>query len=136
MRRFTLVLAVVAVLAGTPALAKGPSGSTESKDNQVKCNHDVGPSNGGVNVYGSGAGVFLGPTGAEVCSDNDDNVDGRAIVSSEGYVSIDGDRTNSQKEGTSWARIDTGGPSCGDTTDNPKTEKDNDATLDQGSACP
>src|SRR5688572_23614000 len=106
MRKKLLATAIVGVLslaAGPAALAKGPAGSKESKKNEVTCNHDNGASGSGVNVFQGGSGAYVGSNGAEVCSDDNGGIDGRIIVSSEGYVAADGDDSNPE-EGKGWGR--------------------------------
>lgn len=128
-----IVAAAVLIGGAGAAQAKGPSGSTESKDNKVTCNRNTGQSNGGANVYQAGNGVFVSSAGVEICSDDDSAADGRVIVSASGYASADGDSSNpSQAQG--WARLDSAGPTCGSETD-PKSDKENDSTLTKGRAC-
>lgn len=141
--RLTLLVLTVLVLTLAPAGAalakKGPSGSTEGKDGVVKCQHATGAHNGGVSASTNAApagkvAVYVGPSGVEVCSDDNDSVDGRAIVSSEGYAAIDGDSSNAAGQPQGWARLDSGGPTCSKPAD-PSTAEDNDATLDKGKSC-
>jgi hypothetical protein len=109
MRKLALSTAVLAlVLAGAPALADGPSGSDETR-NQVKCRKGTKTP---VGV------VYVGTNGVEVCNDGRAvlPVQGRVIVARAqgGYVAADGDRSNpGQAKG--WVRVDRKGPRCGDT---------------------
>ncbi len=136
MRKKLLLAAVVGVLlsfAGPAALAKGPAGSKEDKKNEVTCNHDNGPSGSGVNVYQGGNAVYVGSNGAEVCSDDNGGIDGRIILSSDGYAAADGDASNPE-DGQGWGRVDNGGPTTGGESD-PKTNKDNDVTCQKVKTC-
>lgn len=134
MRKILLGLLIAAMVAGTPAMADSPSGSSESKTNKVTCNGTSGPAEGGANVYAGGNGVYVGSKGIEVCSDDDDSIDGRIILSPDGYVAADGDDSNPD-QAKSWARLDENGLTCGAESD-PKTDKDNDATYGPGpNAC-
>jgi hypothetical protein len=103
--------------AGT-ALANGPSGSSET-NNQVTCS-------GGQDV--NGTKVYAGPNGAETCSDQAGApVQGRIVVSSDGYASIDGDGSN-DPSAQGFVRVDQNGPTCGGTTQT-------DSTAGSGVTC-
>ncbi len=135
MRKKLVAALVVGLLSltGPAALAKGPAGSKESKANEVTCNHDNGPSGSGGNVYQGGNGVYLGTNGAEICSDDNSGIDGRVILSSDGYGAADGDASN-PSQGQGWGRVDNGGPTTGGESD-PKTNKDNDVTCQKVKTC-
>jgi hypothetical protein len=134
MRKLVLGLVIAATLVGGPAMAASPSGSKESKTNTLTCNGTTGPAEGGVNVYAGGNGAYAGSNGLEVCSDDDSAIDGRLILSPDGYGAADGDDSNpDQAQG--WARLDGSGLNCGGESD-PKTDKDNDVTHGEaGAAC-
>lgn len=107
MRKFAAVIAMAAAatLTASPALAGGPSGSTES-GNQVTC----GSNSQVKNV--SGYYVYVGANGVEGCNQSGPGLQGRVIVSTSGYGSIDGD-ANNPTELQGYARADGGGITCG-----------------------
>jgi hypothetical protein len=116
--KIVVALVIASVAMPVAALAKGPSGSTEAKNGQVKCKQ------GQATPAGK---VFVGPSGAEACSDDNQPPDGRIMLSSSGYAAIDGDPSNGG-EADGFVRIDSGGPSCG-------TKKKHDASAGRGASC-
>ena len=120
---------------GPAALADGPSGSTEDGANNVTC--------GAGTETPTGATVYAGTNGVEVCNDDQSSavINGRAIVSADGYATADGANDNT---GTAYgyARVDGNGVTCGSEdpsaaasgaeADNAETSADNDATAGSG----
>lgn len=116
--RIALVIAVVALLSPTAALAKGPSGSNEGTSGQVKC------ASGAPLPVGT---LYAGTNGVEICSGDNTPPDGRFIVTPS-YVTIDGDPSN-PGQSNGFLRVDKTGPSCGDA-------KHHDGTKKGGSCVP
>jgi hypothetical protein len=76
-------------------------------ENQVDCNEQNSQ------VSQQGINVYAGANGLEVCDDGGTTpIDGRVIVSKDGYASIDGDNSN-PGAGNGYARVDQNGPHCG-----------------------
>jgi hypothetical protein len=97
----TIVLLLCALVAvPTAAMAKGPSGSREKK-NQVKC---------GKGTATPAGTAYAGTDGAELCSGDSTPPDGRIVVTP-GYVAVDGDKSNGG-EADGFVRVDQGGPTC------------------------
>ena len=129
-------LIVAGLVAGsmtiTGAAFATPGGSTESTDdpetevnesNQVTCGSEDDVN--GIDVSANASGI-------EVCSDDaEDPIQGRVILSSERYASIDGDADNAEKDPAlaGYARLDEDGPSCGNTEGG-----DTDSTVDNNAA--
>ncbi len=122
--RIALTATTAALLVGlaTPAMATGPSGSTENRrTRQVRC------ADGTVTPVGV---VYASPSGAsgkksngiDVCSQDDAlPIDGRIIVNTdEGYASLDGDPSNSEtvsvparpEAANGFTRVDSTGVHC------------------------
>ena len=113
----------IALIATTPkpmSVANGPSGSSEDKTHQVHCKD-------GTAVYNEK--VYVGTNGAEVCDDKGGAPDGRVIMTPS-YAAVDGDPSNGSYSsyGTGFIRVDSSGPSCGDSTHT-------DATKGKGGSC-
>jgi hypothetical protein len=81
----------------------------DPNENQVDCNEDSSTDVGGVGY------VYAGTNGAEVCADDGSAapIDGRAVVSTDGYAAIDGDNSNAAPA-NGYARVDEDGAHCGD----------------------
>jgi hypothetical protein len=118
--KIALATTVFVIALPTAAFAKGPSGSNEATNGQVKCGKGTVATPVGVVVY-------AGPNGAELCDGNNTPPDGRIIVTPN-YVAIDGDPSN-PGQSSGFIRIDKSGPSCGDT-------KHHDSTKPGGSCVP
>lgn len=77
-------------------------------ENQVNCNEQTSQDVGGITF------VFVGSSGVETCADDASQIplDGRIIVSSDGYVAADGDNTKAAP-GNGYVRVDSTGLHCG-----------------------
>lgn len=106
---------------GDGSVDEDPPGDATDNDgeNQVDCNESTSQDVGGV-FY-----LFVGESGVESCADDGSSlpVDGRAILSGDGYAAIDGDADN-PGQSTGYARLDDSGLHCGD-------ETNQDSTADQ-----
>lgn len=112
-----VLLLLLPLAASSPAVyADGPSGSTESDENEVTCRD--GTSAGGVIVY-------TGDDGAELCNDGGaPGLRGRIIVATdEGYVAADGDAANPYPL-DHYLRVDRGGAHCGNPANQDSTQAD------------
>lgn len=109
-RKLVIASALFLVALPATALAKGPSGSSDT--GQVKC---------GKGTVTPVATFYAGPNGVELCDSNNLPPDGRIIVTT-GYVSIDGDKSN-PGQSSGFIRVDKSGPSCGDTKHVDSTKK-------------
>lgn len=120
MRKLCVAGATAALaLLTSPALAAGPSGSTEGESgtdqyNRVTCGEGVDTAPGGR--------LYVGAEGVETCGPN-----GRLIVSADGYVAADGTAENPVPL-DGWVRVDGSGVTC--SPDDP-----GDATVQEGEAC-
>ena len=101
MRKIILGLAVTAALA-IPASGALASSETE---NQVSCGSGVA-SVGVVSVEQENNGV----TG---CTNGALPIQGRVMVSGDGWAAIDGDADNNPAQLKGWARVDSSGVTCG-----------------------
>jgi hypothetical protein len=113
MRRLAALVGSL-VIAVTPAIAHGPSGSHEEDgsppawDNQVSC--------GSGTATPAGPVLYAGSNGVEVCNDSGPvPVQGRVIATTDqgGYVAADGDGNN-PAQSAGWVRVDSSGVRCGD----------------------
>lgn len=100
---FALVSAFALALGGSAFAGTGPGGSTET-GNQVEC---------GSGDEAAGLDVYADSNGVETCNDDGDfPVQGRIIVSDEGYVAADGDADN-EAPFDGFLRVGVTGTGCG-----------------------
>lgn len=122
--RIALAVALAALVVGlvSPAMATGPSGSTEHRrTRQVRCADGTATPVGAVYASPSGANGKRS-NGVEACSQDDAlPIDGRIIVDTdEGYAALDGDPSNSEtvaipgrpEAANGFTRVDSSGAHC------------------------